>query len=429
MIPNTQSDIQIDPTQHQQLLDFLRSESALANNQHSSVSLTIAKHLFSKESHRNKNIVLSPLSLQVVLSIIAAGSDGSTQQQLLDFLQSNSTDQLNSFASKLVSVILKDGAPAGGPRLSFVDGVWVEKTLSLQPSFKQIVSNDYKANLSSVDFKNKICFYICSLFTTKFKCINFVFGQRSEFMGCKKTNGIIKQLLPSRSVNSLTRLIIANALYFKGVWNDKFDASKTKDYDFHLLNGSSIKVPFMTSKEEQYIRAFDDFKVLGLPYKQGEDKREFTMYFFLPNAKDGLPTLLEKLASESESLKHKLPYDRVEVGDFRIPRFNISFGLETSDMLKELGVVLPFTNGGLTKMVNSSQNLCISKIFHKSFIDVNEEGTEAVAATATEVFTSSGMGFPTRLDFVAGHPFLFMIREELTGTIIFVGQVFNPLAG
>jgi len=168
MIPNTNTtDIQIDPTQHQQLLDFLRSES----DHHSSVSLTIAKHLFSKESHRNKNIVLSPLSLQVVLRIIAAGSDGSTQQQLLDFLQSNSTDQLNSFASHLVSVILKDGAPAGGPRLSFVDGLWVEKTISLQPSFKQIVSSDYKANLSSVDFKNKVCFYICSLFATKFKCM------------------------------------------------------------------------------------------------------------------------------------------------------------------------------------------------------------------------------------------------------------------
>jgi serine protease inhibitor len=167
----TISNIQIDPTQHQQLLDFLRSESSLANN-HSNVSLTIAKHLFSKESYQDKNMVLSPLSLQVVLSIIAAGSEGPTQQQLLNFLQSKSTDQLNSFASILVSVILQNGAPAGGPHLSFVDGVWVEKTLSLQPSFKGIVSNDYKANLSSVDFKNKVCFYISPLFTTKYLCMS-----------------------------------------------------------------------------------------------------------------------------------------------------------------------------------------------------------------------------------------------------------------
>ena len=168
-ISDIQIDIQIDPTHYQQLLDSLRSESA--NNQ-SNVSLTIAKHLFSKESNQDKNIVLSPLSLQVVLSIIAAGSKGPTQHQLLHFLQSKSSDQLNSLASNLVSVILKDGAPAGGPHLSFVDGVWVEKTLSLQPSFKQIVSNDYKANLSSVDFKNKVCFYISPLFTTKYICIS-----------------------------------------------------------------------------------------------------------------------------------------------------------------------------------------------------------------------------------------------------------------
>jgi len=192
----------------------------------------------------------------------------------------------------------------------------------------------------------------------------------------KETNGLIKEILPQGSVDHLTILIFANALYFKGAWTDKFDASKTKDYDFHLLNDRSVKVPFMTSKKKQFIRAFDGFKVLGLPYKQGEDKRQFTMYFFLPNAKDGLPALLEKLASESELLQHKLPLDKVEVGDFRIPRFNISFELETSDMLKELGVVLPFTSGGLTKMVNSpvSQKLYVSKIFHKSFIEVNVKG-------------------------------------------------------
>jgi len=115
--------------------------------------------------------VLSPLSIQVVLSIIAAGSEGPTQQQFLDFLGSKSIDHLNFFVSQLVFAILKDGAPAGGPRISFVDGVWVEKSLSLQPSFKQIVSNRYEANLSSVDFKNKVCFYICPLYTTKYNCM------------------------------------------------------------------------------------------------------------------------------------------------------------------------------------------------------------------------------------------------------------------
>ncbi|KAK2445519.1 zinc finger BED domain-containing protein RICESLEEPER [Trifolium repens] len=169
-----------------------------------------------------------------------------------------------------------------------------------------------------------------------------------------------------------------------------------------------------------------DFKEIG---PSGvEDKQQFSMYFFLPNANDGLSTLVEKVASESELLDDKLPLDKVEVGDFRIPRFNISFKLETSDILKELGVVLPFY-GGLTKLVNSnvSRDLHVSDIFHKSFIKVNEEGTEAAAATAVTLILLCAEIVPTRLDFVADHPFLFMIREDMSRTILFVGWVLNPL--
>lgn len=150
-------------------------------------------------------------------------------------------------------------------------------------------------------------------------------------------------------------------------------------------------------------------------------------FFFQINAKDGLSALVEKVASESTLLHHKLCHSKVKVGDFRIPRFNVSFGLETSNMLKELGVVLPFATGSLTKMVDyPNQDLYVSHMFHKSFIEVNEEGTEAAAATCAVMRTE---GLTPRLDFVADHPFLFLIREDLTGTILFVGQMLNPLLG
>ncbi|XP_068480716.1 serpin-ZX [Phaseolus vulgaris] len=377
------------------------------------VALSMTKLLLSKEA-RDKNFVYSPLSLHVVLSIIAAGSKGPTLDQLLSFLRSKSTDYLNSFASQLVTVVLSDASPAGGPRLSFADGVWVEQTLSLLPSFKHVVNSDYKANLASVDFQTKAV----------------EVASEVNSWAAKETNGLVKELLPAGSVDSTTRLIFANALYFKGAWNEKFDASLTKDHDFHLLGGNSVKVPFMTSKKKQFIRPFDGFKVLGLRYKQGEDKRQFSMYFFLPDAKDGLPALAEKLASESGFLERELPNQEIEVGDFRIPRFKISFGFEASDVLKELGVVLPFTVGGLTEMVESpvGQNLCVSDIFHKSFIEVNEEGTEAAAATAATIMLRSAR-FSSKIDFVADHPFLFLIKEDLTGTVLFIGQVLDPRAG
>lgn len=245
----------------------------------------------------------------------------------------------------------------------------------------------------------------------------------------KETNGLIKELLPSGSVDGSTRLILANALYFKGAWNDKFDSSQTKDYDFYLIDGSSVQVPFMTSKKKQFISTFDGFKVLTLPYKQGEDKRRFSMYFFLPDEKNGLQNLVEKMGSEPRFIDRHLPLQEVEVDKFRIPRFKISFGLEASTVLKELGLVLPFTGeGDLTEMVDSAhgQNLYVSSIFHKSCIEVNEEGTEAASASAA-VIKLRALLMDGPVDFVADHPFVFLIREDMTGVVLFIGQVLNPL--
>ncbi|GLU04335.1 hypothetical protein SLE2022_214870 [Rubroshorea leprosula] len=376
------------------------------------VALAFSKHVLQTEAN-DSNLVFSPLSIHVVLSLVAAGSTGPTLDQLLSFLKSKSSDHLNSFASELVSVVLADGSATGGPRLSFANGVWVDKSFTLKNSFKQVVENLYKAVSNQVDFQTKAV---------------EVTGEVNSWAE-KETNGLIKEVLPPGSVDASTRLIFANALYFKGAWSEKFDASKTKDHDFQLLNGSSVKVPFMTSKKKQMVGAYDDFKVLRLPYKQGADNRSFSMYFFLPNAKNGLPALVEKVSSESRFLERHLPFQPVEVGDFMIPRFKISFGFEASKVLKGLGLVRPFSGGGgLTEMVNSplDQNLYVSSIFHKSVIEVNEEGTEAAAASAA-VIKLRGLLNEDKIDFVADHPFLFLIREDATGVMLFIGQVLNPL--
>ncbi|KAG5542204.1 hypothetical protein RHGRI_021913 [Rhododendron griersonianum] len=370
-------------------------------------SLALANRLSLSES-KDSNLVFSPLSIHVVLGLIVAGSAGPTRAQLLSILNSKSTDDLNSLSSQLVSLVLADGGPSGGPKLSFANGVWVDQSLSLKASFKQVVDTVYKAVSSHVDFQ------------TKAIGVTNEVNQWAE----KETNGLIKEVLPSDSVDHLTRLIFANALYFKGAWIEKFDASETKDQEFHLLNGSSVQVPFMTSKEEQFVSAFNSFKVLRLPYKQGEDKRRFSMYFFLPNAKGGLSALMEKVSSESGFLERHLLCRRVEVGRFRIPKFKFSFGFEASKVLKGLGLVLPFSRGEsrLTEMVESTavgRKLYVSSIFHKACIEVNEEGTEAAAASACVIRMQC---LREKIDFVADHPFLFVIREDMTGAVLFIGQ-------
>ncbi|MFS7913829.1 putative Serpin family protein [Helianthus anomalus] len=246
----------------------------------------------------------------------------------------------------------------------------------------------------------------------------------------KQTNGLIKELLPADGVSSFTRLIFTNALYFKGTWRDPFDRVLTKESDFYLLGGNKVQVPFMTCGLDKFVCEYDDFKVLGLHYLRGEDKRQFTMYFFLPDAKDGLQALVQKIGSTSDFLDSHIPRKEVEVDRFFIPKFKIEFGFKSSDMLKELGLVLPFTGeDGLTEVADSSngERLHVSSIHHKSFIDVNEEGTEAAAIEYDPLcgcmLTEEE---PRKVDFVADHPFLFVIREDVTGIILFMGQVIDP---
>ncbi|KAL2520976.1 Serpin-ZX [Forsythia ovata] len=342
-------------------------------------SLQLARHLVSTEA-KDKNLVFSPLSIHVVLGLIAAGSKDQTLTELLNFLKSKSTGELNSLSSQLITLIFADGGPLGGPRLSFANGVWIDQSLSFKPSFKETADNVYKATSTGVEFQTKAV---------------EVMGEVNLWAE-KETSGLIKEILPPGSVDASTRLIFANAVYFKGAWSEKFDASNTKDHDFFLLDGSSVQVPFMSSKKKQYIRSFDGFKILGLSYQQGEDKRKFSMYFLLPDAKDGLPALVEK------------------------PR----------KFLRDWESCSPFAGGGITEMVDShvGPDLYVSSIFHKSFIEVNEEGTEAAAASAG-VIKLRALLVEDEFDFVADHPFLFIIREDMTGVVLFIGHVLNPLLG
>nr|GEU79438.1 serpin-ZX-like [Tanacetum cinerariifolium] len=234
-----------------------------------------------------------------------------------------------------------------------------------------------------------------------------------------QTSGIIKNILTTDAVDSSTKLIFANAVYFKGVWKEKFNPLNTKYLDFNLLDGSKVKVPFMTSNEEQLVREYDGFKVLGLPYSQGEDRRRFTMYLYLPNEKYGMQYLIEKMGSESNFLDNYMPHYKREVAQLLIPRFKIPFKFVASDMLKKLGLVLPFTGGeGLTEMVDPSvrEKLYVSGIYHKSFVEVNEEGTEAAAVTVNVMIPQCLMRV-VRVEFIADHPFLFVIKEDTNAPV------------
>ncbi|KAH0864640.1 hypothetical protein HID58_081851 [Brassica napus] len=153
------------------------------------------------------------------------------------------------------------------------------------------------------------------------------------------------------------------------------------------------------------------------------------MYIYLPNDKEGLSALLEKIGSTPGFIDNHIPHHRVSVGAFGIPKFKFSFEFEASDVLKDMGLTSPFTRGGsLTEMVDfptMAENLYISSILHKAFIEVDEEGTEAATVSFADLLTCSACQ-SRKPDFIADHPFLFTVREDKSGVVVFMGQVLDP---
>ncbi|KAK1371973.1 Serpin-ZX [Heracleum sosnowskyi] len=390
------------------------------------VSLTLANHVLLNHG-QNSNVVFSPISIETVLSMVAAGSSGATLDQFLSFLKARDLSNLKSRYSSGIRVFDKSSF-SGDLSLFFANGVWLDESLSIKPSFLEVAETVYKAVPGQVDFKIQP--------EAARKLVNSWVED--------KTRGLIKDILSPGSIKNDTGLILANALYFKGAWTRVFRAygGSRAHHDFHLLNGNSIKVPFMTRSGEEYISAYDGFKVLKLPYKKSGhpvcNNPSFSMYIFLPDAKDGLQALVEKAGSESGFLDRHIPREEVCTGKFLIPKFKFEYNIEATQVLKNLGLDLPFNEreAELTEMVVSDptkyppQRLYISNIIQKSLIEVDEEGTEAAAATVAVVcryLTSCQEPIIKTIDFVADHPFLFVIRENSTGIVLFIGQVLNPL--
>jgi serpin B len=379
------------------------------------------------ESSANKNLIFSPLSIYTALALVAAGARGATLDEILRVLGVQSRGELEELISLTSADALKDRSESGGPSVAFACGVWSDLTLTLKPTFRQAVVGTYKAEASAVDFRHA----------------PEEAREHINAWAAQKTRNLIDSVLPPGSIKPTTPVVLGNALYFNGSWEDEpFDKRGTMQKPFHKLDGSHVDVPFMQSRMWQFVAVHNGFKVLKLQYKMVEkdrddpyghphDTTQFSMCIFLPDAHDGLQGLVHMIASRPGFLHHHLPQCRVGVREIRVPKFKLSFHKSVVAVLDKLGLKLPFsTQADLSDMVEDNGSglpIMVGDIIHKAVIEVNEEGTEAAAVTMviTKLGHSRWQHTP-QLDFVADHPFAFYIVEEATGAVVFAGHVLDP---
>jgi serpin B len=251
-------------------------------------------------------------------------------------------------------------------------------------------------------------------------------GERTNINGwvAGKTNNKILDLIPQRGLDSLTRLVIVDAIYFKGNWSQQFNKDETKNATFFVSQSKNVSVPMMhlSKSENASYYSENELKALEMDY----EGNNLSMLILLPNPNDSLSEVEARLSSaEIYDIRSQLVHQPVQVW---LPKFSMTKSKEMGDLLKELGMKSAFDPYAADfSGINSTQGLYISNVFHKTFINVNEIGTEASAATAVELRAGATMEIPP--EFRADHPFLFFIMDKHTGTILFMGRFADPTSG
>ncbi len=363
--------------------------------------------LYQKLKGEKGNLFFSPYSISTALAMTYAGARGQTEKEMAGVLHfSLKQEPLHSSFSKLQSE-LNAIQNEGYVKLSIANSLWAQKGYHFLDTFFNLNKKYYGAGLNFVDFKKEI--------EAARETINIWVKD--------KTQQKIKELIKPGMINSLTRLVLCNAIYFKGNWLVQFDKKRTKKDKFYISPDKTIKVAMMNQESRYKYKDFGSFSAIELPY-EGND---LSMIIFLPKEIDGLAEFEKNLTNSNV----KAWIDRLTASYKSkifviLPIFKTTCEFELSKILSDMGMQNAFSPtladfSGMT----GRKNLFISKVIHKAFVDVNEEGTEAAAATA--VLMQLGVaGISRPLMFRANHPFVFLIRENQTGSILFIGRIIDP---
>ncbi|MBN2445560.1 MAG: serpin family protein [Phycisphaerae bacterium] len=361
-----------------------------------------ALDLYGKLRDQDGNLFFSPLSISAALAMTYAGARGETAQEMAQTLHFDVTgDDLHAKMGRLLDRLKSTDNAAW--QLHIANALWPQAGYTFLDEFFDLVQQNYHAGLDSLDFAKAT--------EEARKTINTWVE--------KHTAEKIKDLIPPGVLDAATTLVLTNAVYFKASWVREFDPNLTKDGPFTLANGEEITVPLMKQTGEFAYAEDSGVQVLELPYS-GDT---LSMVILLPKSHDGLSKLEAGLTTTKlEGLLSELKHDEVHV---LLPRFKATSMFSLEDALSALGMRRAFSGAADFSGMTGRRDLFIGAVLHKAYVDVNEEGTEAAAATAVIMKRSTAIPRPQPV-FRADHPFMFLIRDKQTGSIMFMGRITDP---
>jgi serpin B len=347
------------------------------------------------------NLFFSPLSISSALAMTYAGASGQNEAEMARTLHfSLPQNKLHAAYGQLQEGLQHD-EKLSGFSLVVANRLWGQRNYRFQPQFLTTTRTHYGAELESVDFEQP--------------------GQAAITINAwiqEQTRGKIKDLVSPAVIDPLTRLILTNAVYFKADWTEPFEVENTKPGPFHLLSGETIEAPLMRKWDRFSFLQADGLKALEMPYSQGQ----LSMLLLLPDDAGGLEALESQLTAEN--IDRWLTEMRPMHLEVALPRFKIDSSFSLRETLAKLGMARAFEPHGDNFLgITEETPQWLVDVIHKAQVEVNEEGTEAAAATAVGVAGSAQIEPPR---FIADHPFVFLIRDRWSGAILLCGRVADP---
>jgi serpin B len=370
-------------------------------NAFAAANTAFAFDLYGRLKETGGNLFFSPYSISTALAMTVSGARGATAAQMALVLHLPADANATAAFGQLQKS-LQEEAQKSGCQLNIANALWGQKGHPFLESFLAVTRAGYGAGLKEVDFAQS---------EEARQTINAWVEQQ--------TKDKIKDLIGPGVLDPQTRLVLTNAIYFKGDWASQFKKENTADANFFPAPGKSVKVPMMHQKSDFAYGETDQAQVLSLPYKG----KTLSMLVLLPKEKSSLAAVENCLNMKGlESILGRLSEQEVQVF---LPKFKMTCGpLELTNMLVALGMKDAFSPEAADfSGMDGRRDLCVSNVVHKAFVEVNEEGTEAAAATGVVMRLTAVRMTPV---FRADRPFVFLIRENQTGSILFIGRMMNP---